>query len=229
MAHAFDPDTARIEYSHQGQDGREAQSDSTSVVTADNAAHTVRTKWSFSKVGRGIYSNCIKPLLSSHHSPSYDATSVSIGLVVGFIIPVGGQLLFLGLLRLLFPFNYIVAAGFTFVSNPLNMIPLYYGYYRLGSFVLGRPASLNFHCFERLMHPILDKSYFWDALNAFAELGSELLIPWAVAAVILATIFGVTGYALTYTIQKKRCINAAQKLGLEYKAYLKRMQDSAPS
>jgi len=214
-------------YNEQGQEGGRAKLRQTSAVGANAQSRTMTKKWSLSRIHLDIYTNCVQPLLISRHTPNYDAKSVSIGLAVGFIIPVGGQLVFLGFLRLLFSFNYIVAAGFTFVSNPLNMIPLYYGYYYLGSYVLGKPMSLNFHCFEKLMDPVLDKSFFWDALQAFAELGSGLLIPWAVAAVILAAVFGVAGYFVTYQIQKKRCRKAAQRLGLQYEQYLARLRDRA--
>jgi len=196
----------------------------TSHTTSD---HGSRKKW-FSRLRGDIYVNCIQPLVTSRHTPSYDAKSVSIGLIIGFIIPVGGQLLFLGFLRAFISFNYIVAAGFTLVSNPFNMIPLYYGYYCLGSYVLGRPIALNFHCFEKLMNPVLDKTFFWEALSAFAELGEELLIPWLVAAVILSVVFGTAGYVVTFRIQKKRCKKAAQRLGVQYEEYLARLKARAP-
>jgi uncharacterized protein (DUF2062 family) len=215
----------KMAHNHQGQDHGKAASPEESAVISDATGHSKHNMCSLSRIRVSIYENCVHPLLTSRHTPSYDARSVSTGLVVGFVIPVGGQLLFLGILRLLFSFNYVIAAGFTFVSNPLNMIPLYYGYYCLGSYLMGKTISLNFDCFEKIMHPVLDKSFFWDALRAFGELGSELLIPWTVAAVVLGVIFGIVGYVVTYGIQKKRCKKAAQRLGVQYEQYLARLRD----
>ncbi len=225
MGHSVDPHPTHPITNLQNKPDVKGLSQEVSEAGRKSQGRSEKLRWSFSAFFQNVHTNCVQPLLTSCHTPTYDARSVSIGLVVGFMIPVGGQLLFLGLLRLFLSFHYVVAAGFTFVSNPLNMIPLYYGYYCLGSYVLARPISLNFHCFEKLMHPVLDKSYFWDALGAFAELGSELLIPWTVAAVILGAVFGVTGYFVTFHIQKKRCKKAAQRLGLQYEQYLAKLRD----
>lgn len=162
--------------------------------------------------------------MTSRNPPRYDAVSVAIGLAVGFAVPVGGQLLVLAMLRILIPFSYLVAAGFTLVSNPFNMIPLYYGYYCLGSYVLGRPITLHFDRFEKLLTPVIDQDYFWEAFLAFAELGSDILVRWFVAAVILAAVFGFLGYIVTFYVQKKRCKAAAAKLGIRYEEFLKRLQ-----
>jgi len=142
------------------------------------------------------------------------------GLIIGFLIPVGGQLFFLALMRSVFRFNYMVAAGFTFVSNPLNMIPLYYGYYWLGSVLLMEPVSLDFKIFQNVLTPVMEKEYFWESLSAFMTLGWGILIRWLVAAVFLSIFFGIVGYAGTYAIQKKRCRKAAQDLGLSLDEYL---------
>lgn len=186
-------------------------------------------QWSLSHLRKRLFNSFLEPLVKSRNPPRYDAASVAIGLIIGFVIPVGGQLLILAFLRLIFSFNYLVAAGFTLVSNPFNMIPLYYGYYCLGSYALGRSINLHFERFEKLMTPVMDKSYFWEALVAFAELGSDILLRWAVAAVLLATVFGFLGYFITLNIQERRCKEAAARLGMRYEEFLARLQEKARS
>jgi uncharacterized protein len=171
-----------------------------------------------------VYRNVIEPLVISRNPPWFDARAVAVGLVIGFVIPVGGQLACLGLLRTVYRFNTIVAAVFTLVSNPVNMIPLYYGYYCLGSVVLCRPIAMNFEAFDKLIHPVMDKEWFWEALAAFLDLGKEFLVRWIVAAVLLAVVFGVLGYVVTFSIQKRRCRRAAEKMGLEYEGYLRQLE-----
>jgi uncharacterized protein (DUF2062 family) len=169
----------------------------------------------------------VEPLVYSSCPPWYDARGVSLGLIIGFLVPVGGQLLALAGLRVLIRFNYIVAAVFTLVSNPLNMAPLYYGYYCLGSLILGRCMALDYCLFEKLMNPIMDKSYFWEAFAAFMGLGREILVRWLVAAASLALVFGTVGYIATFKVQKDRCKHAAEKLGEKYEKYLEELEIKA--
>ncbi len=166
----------------------------------------------------------IEPLVYSKCPPWYDARAVSLGLVTGLLIPVGGHLVTLTVLRVVFRFNYLVAFAFTFISNPIDMIPLYYAYYYLGSLILGKTVALDYAVFEKFMHPVLDKAYFWEIFGAIVQLGHELLIRWVTAAVIVSTIFGSTGYVLTYKIQKKRCKRAAENLGQKYEQYLRELE-----
>lgn len=167
-----------------------------------------------------VYRNLVEPLVLSRNPPWFDARAVAVGLVIGFVIPVGGQLVFLGLLRTVYRFNTVAAAAFTLVSNPVNMIPLYYGYYCLGSAVLCRPISMSFDAFDKLMHPVMDKDWFWEALGAFLELGKEFLVRWTVAAVLLAVVFGALGYVVTLHVQQRRGRRAARRMGLEYESYI---------
>jgi uncharacterized protein (DUF2062 family) len=150
-----------------------------------------------------------------------------VGFVVGFGVPIGGHVLGLGLLRLALRFNFILALAVSSVVNPFNIIPLYYGYYWLGSLVLGRPVAMNFEVFQKIMNPVLDKGYFWEVHAAFIQLGWEILVRWAVAAAILAIVSGTLGYVVTYRIQKKRCMRKAQMLGIQYEKYLEELEENA--
>lgn len=178
------------------------------------------------KLTHKIYVNLIEPLASSKNPPWYDARGVSAGLAAGFGVPIGGHAAALVLLRFVFRFNFFIAFAFTFVGNPLNMVPMYYGYYCLGSYILGKPVSMDFTLFEKLMHPVMSKTYFWEAMGAFGELGKEILVRWSVSAVLLATVFGTLGYFVTLNVQRKRCRKAAEKLGMQYEAYLKLTEES---
>ncbi len=157
-----------------------------------------------SRAGNWLQLNFIQLLVSSKNPPWFDARGVSLGLFIGFLVPVGGQLAALALLRFLFRFNYILAAGFTLVSNPFNMIPLYYGYYCLGSLILHRPIMLEFERFDILMCPVMSKTYFWEALPAFVDLGREILLRWSVAAVVLAVVSGAFSYLVALRLQHNR-------------------------
>ncbi|MGO9567152.1 MAG: DUF2062 domain-containing protein [Desulfomonilaceae bacterium] len=174
-----------------------------------------------------IRKNVVDPLVFSRHPPWFDAAGVSLGLVIGFGVPMGGHVVSLGLLRLLFRFNFILAFTVSSIVNPFTIIPLYYGYYWLGSLVLGRPVAMNFDVFQRIMNPVLDKAYFWDVHAAFIQLGWEILVRWLVTAAILASVSGALGYVITLRLQKKRCMRKAQMLGIQYENYVEELEKNA--
>ncbi|MBM3298804.1 MAG: DUF2062 domain-containing protein [Deltaproteobacteria bacterium] len=163
-----------------------------------------------------LYETFVYPLAMSEHPPWYDARGVATGLAVGLGMPVTTHIATLALLRSLFRFNLVVAVAFSCVSNPFNMIPLYYGYYRLGCLVLGRSPSVSLEAFHGHMRPIMDSTYFWDTFAAFLDLGKEILAAWSVAAILLALIGGVTGYVVAYRLQVWRIRRRAHTMGLEY-------------
>jgi uncharacterized protein (DUF2062 family) len=168
--------------------------------------------------------NFVDPLVSSRNPPWFDARGVSVGLVVGFLVPEGVQLVTLGALRLLFKFHIPLAIGFSFVTNPLDVVPLYYAYYYIGSFFVGKSASIQFDVFEKHMQPFLSKAYCWELACSFSALGRDVLIRWTIGAVVLALVFGILGYVVTYKIQKERCRKAAERLGTEYEEYIRQLE-----
>jgi uncharacterized protein (DUF2062 family) len=125
-----------------------------------------------------VHSRVVQPLVLSRNPPWFDARGKAPGLVVGFRVPRGGPTAALLALRLVMRFTFIVAIGLAAVVNPLSLVPLYYGYYCLGSFMLGRPTELNRELFEKIMHPILDKSHSWEALGAFCALRGAVPVRW---------------------------------------------------
>ncbi len=174
-----------------------------------------------------VYTHLIEPLVLSRNPPWFDARGVALGLVVGFGVPMGGHCLVLGLLRVLLRFNLVVGIGVAAVVNPINIVPLYYGYYCLGSVILGKATTLNKAVFATLMNPILDKTHFWEAFRAFMELGADILGRWMVAAVIVATVLGILGYVATLRIQKNRCRTAAKKVGIRYEEFLAQLETNS--
>jgi uncharacterized protein len=176
------------------------------------------------RIPRVFHKNFVAPLVLSKNPPRYDARGVAAGLVVGFGVPVGGHILTLTALRAVMRFNYLVAIAFTWVCDPFNMVFVYYGYYCLGSVMLGKSVALDLCAFKKVLSPIADKTYFWEGLSAFTQLGAEILVRWFVAATTLAVVSGIVGYVVTYRIQSSRCKRAAKKMGVEYDAYVQIME-----
>lgn len=178
----------------------------------------------FSRLRGIVYDGIIAPLVFSKNPPRFDARGISLGLIIGLIIPLGGHIACLTLLRMLIRFNYLASLGSSLIGNPFNAIPLYYGYYCLGSWLMGSPVELDFTVFSTLMNPITDAASFWDSLSSFMHLGREMLVRWFAGAVALAVVFGPLGYVVTCKIQQIRCKRAAEKMGLAYEHFLENLE-----
>jgi len=168
----------------------------------------------------------VRPFVRSTNPPWFDARGIAVGLVVGFGLPVGTQMLFLGLLRVLFRFNSLLAFAFTWVNNPLTLLPMYYGYYYLGSIILGKPVVMTPDAFRELIHPIVHAGHFWESLQASARLSADIISRWAISAVIVASVSGVLGYVIGYHRLRKRCLVRARRMGTSYEKLINDMEQS---
>jgi len=142
------------------------------------------------------------------------------GLLVGFGVPVGGQLIALGLLRTAFRFNSLIAFALTWVTNPFSFVPMYYSYYYVGSLLLGEPVAMSLEAFRELMAPLLNPGHFWSAFRSFLSLGWDIMTRWFATALIVSPVSAIIGYFITYRLQKMRCKRRARKIGISYEKLL---------
>lgn len=152
----------------------------------------------------GFRSKIVEPFLLSDHPPWYDARGSALGLLVGFGFPLGSQWIFLAVTRVVFKFNIILALALTWVNNPLTVAPMYYGYYLIGTAIIGNSTKINSEAFLELMEPLFQADSFFDSLSGLAEIGSDILLRWGIGASVVGLLFGVLGYVATYYIQSYR-------------------------
>jgi uncharacterized protein (DUF2062 family) len=122
----------------------------------------------------------------------------------------------LGFLRLLFRFNSVIAFAFTWVNNPITLLPMYYGFYCVGSLILDEPMTMSLEDFRSLMRPIASGGYFWESVRPFLSLGGDLLERWLVGASLVGGIAGLLGYAVSYRVCVSKCKRRAKQLGIRY-------------
>jgi len=176
------------------------------------------------KRGRLFYRHFVEPLVTSHNPPWFDARGVAVGLAVGFGMPIGTQVITLVLLRILFRFNSVLAFAFTWVANPFSLVPMYYGYYKLGSFLLARSSSMTSEAFYQMIAPLMNGGYFWDTMQSFAGLGWQFLTAWTVGAAVITVPSAVIGYMAAFRAQKARCRRRAERMGISYKKLIESME-----
>ncbi len=151
-----------------------------------------------------IRKNLIAPLSLSNNPVWFDARGVAIGLLVGLGVPIGGHTVTLALLLVLVRFNFPVAFAITWIVNPFTVIPIYYGYYAAGSFLLGDAPSMGMDGFRGMMAPVLNASNFLQALKLFVFLDFRILERWMVAALLFSTVSAALGYVATYVVLTNR-------------------------
>ncbi len=146
----------------------------------------------------------LEPLAVSDNPPQVDAMGVALGLLVALGIPMGGHTLTLGIVRIFLRYNIVVAFAFTWIVNPFTVIPLYYGYYYVGSIILGGETIMGVAGFRQAMEPIIHAQHFLDGLRQFALLDLRLLKSWVVTAIMVSVPTSILGYVITYYIQSRR-------------------------
>lgn len=65
--------------------------------------------------------------------------AVAVGLFMAFV-PMPFQMIPAAALAILWNFNLPIAVALVWITNPITMAPIFYAVYKLGSFLLGRPA-----------------------------------------------------------------------------------------
>jgi uncharacterized protein (DUF2062 family) len=153
-------------------------------------------------------------------TPTVGLQITALGLLFAFFTGInrwsGDQLKFL-------KFNLPIAIAMTWISNPADMIFLYFGFYATGCLVLPGYELLGFSEFFELLQPMtqvqgllgnLDHAgeYFSDLHGVFLSLGDHVLMPLCLGSLIIAiplsflTYFGIAAFVRNY--QNKRLEHA---------------------
>ena len=121
-------------------------------------------------------------------TPESIAMGAAIGLFIGFLIPVGGQLIICIPLAFLFKANKLVAIAATCVTNPYTITFLYPIQCWFGSLLLLDPLKLS--DLNGQMKTLLAE-HSWESLMALSE---DLLIPFFVGGAAWAVMSSVPAY-----------------------------------
>ena len=120
------------------------------------------------------------PLLWHFNRRSISRALAIVG-IIGFI-PLPTQMLFSAICAIVFRANLPLAIIGVWFSNPLTLIPIYYGCYHVGLLVL-QPTT-----------PI--ESFHWTLSSINIHL-SQILLPTLVGTCIVALITSISAYVLT--------------------------------
>ncbi len=119
------------------------------------------------RTSRYIRYRLVTPMLRARHPAEYSARAV---LVAVWLVA----------RRFNWGFNVVVAALWTFISNPLTTAPMFYGFYVTGQVMMGHWDDLSgFERFVNLSRDLVaDQQGLWDQIKMISRL---LFLDWAVA------------------------------------------------
>jgi len=139
-------------------------------------------------------------------SPDYISRGVAIGLFIGLLIPIGGQMAIALALAYLLKGHKIPALGCTWVTNHFTIGAIYPFQCYIGSYLTADPLKWNtsfkiFKEFIRNVSATKGMSFLEGMQHAFTELvklGSEILIPFFIGGALIGAILAFAGYFISY-------------------------------
>lgn len=133
---------------------------------------------------RYIRYRLVTPMLRAKHTPEYNARAVLVGVVCG-LMPIIGQssivvAIWLVARRFNWSFNVVIAALWTFISNPLTTAPMFYGFYVTGQIMMGNWDDLTgFDRFTNFARGVIsDELGLWDQIKIISRM---LFLNWGLA------------------------------------------------
>lgn len=148
-----------------------------------------------------MHARFIQPMLSVQTSLHSVSLGVSLGLFVGLTPTVGIQMLVVIVIGTLIKANRIVAVAWVWISNPVTMIPMYYGYYWLGTQVLGWKLLVYSDFASRFES--FGREGFVAALKELWDLGTVIFEPLVIGSLLTATLGAILGYPVTYLLLRR--------------------------
>lgn len=125
-------------------------------------------------------------------TPESVGRGIAIGLFIGFILPIGLQTIPALVAAFFFKANKALTWLFTCVSNPASVFILYPIQCYTGSLLIFDPMS--FSELEKQFANIAAADGVREVMNAFLDLGLDIIITFFVGGLFYGSIFAVLGY-----------------------------------
>jgi uncharacterized protein (TIGR03546 family) len=140
-------------------------------------------------------------VLHADDPPDRLAMGAAIGVFIAFTPAIGLQMLLVVFLAWLLRANKVIGVPLVWISNPATIIPIFYGCYSVGRFVLQRKA-IGGHWWNELYRP---PDSWWDAVlfywHHFMDIAGPLWLGSFIVGFLLAY---PTYYVLAHLIYRYR-------------------------
>lgn len=179
-----------------------------------------------------FFERIVKPLIISVSPVDEVALGMSIGMFVGMTPTVGIQMWMVFVIWLFFKyvlgirFDLIIGTAIVWISNPLTMFFLYYGFLATGVFVFSSfgfdVIPLDYNSFYNRFHDALNKpdaSYLSAIIDGTRFLFIELGVPMFVGSLFYAVPCAILSYILTQRLLLRYRKKKAKKMGMSYEVW----------
>lgn len=163
-------------------------------------ARITKRSWG-EQVERLLRYRVLIPIKRSRHTPEHTARGVMVGVIWALTPTMGVQMAIVLLTWLIsrhlfrWDFNVIIGFAWTWISNPVTMIPIYYVFYVTGQFLLGRwDDLLGYESFQTLSQELRDAAFF-EAIRIYF---STIVWGWGSAMVVGCIPYAAVGGFLGY-------------------------------
>ncbi len=142
-------------------------------------------------------------------TPQSIATSVALGVFVAWTPTIGLQMTITFILCWLLRVNRIAGPLMAWLTNPLTIVPIFYGNYVIGRWILPG-QGLQDDAYERISTAFvkLMNVGLWDyltfntgklgpAFDAFWAIGTSVLVPMIVGSIVAGLFLGALAYPFT--------------------------------
>jgi uncharacterized protein (DUF2062 family) len=115
------------------------------------------------------------------------------------------------------PFSLPLAIGCTWLSNPANMILLYFSFYYVGALVLPGWEAMGWSEFSNVLKPLLSVDGFSSLKQGLVDLGTKIVYPMVMGSLFIAipsaiaSYFGVR-YILSKFAERRKAAKAKRQL-----------------
>lgn len=149
----------------------------------------------------------------SAHPPEFTARAVAVGMVWAFTPLVGIQMYCVLMTWLAMrwhkglDFNPVMAFAWTWISNVVTMIPMYYVFYLTGQVMLGRWSDLTgYDAFVEIWQEVINaEGTLWDTtVTLVSMIAEEQGLAMAVGCLPYAAFFGWFGYVYALKVIRRR-------------------------
>ncbi len=179
-----------------------------------------------------VYDQVIRPLAISVSPINEVALGMAIGMFIGFTPTVGIQMWMVFIVWLFAKyifkvrFDLIVGTAIVWISNPVTMFFLYYGFLVTGLAIfsaLGREGiELSYDVFYSQFSSIVNKpgiGFFEVVWESTQFLIVDLGLPMLIGSLCYAVPLALISYVLTNKLLLKYRTNKAAKLGMDYETW----------
>lgn len=163
-----------------------------------------------------IYRRFVHRILQINDTPESIALGTAVGIWLAMTPTVGIQMILMIIIGTVVRANRLAGIVMVYISNPLTLVPIYWGDYWLGSVLMGQ-ETVTRAAFEEDLNQILrlfNEQGAWDSLRYAIDAKLKIFVPMMVGGSVLGAVLAAPAYPLTLRVVRAHQRRKARKAAL---------------